>query len=102
MQGTSLACLKEVPKNQTLVTQERNMLENSITWEAGQPLPRFANRKTLAKIISHFYFPISHRTLQNPQQWPLKYYKPNRAAVYDVTEAMEMAESKLKSAGVEI
>jgi hypothetical protein len=64
-------------------------------WAPELPLPRFADRKTLAAIITHHYFPVSHRTIQT---WPLTVRRPNRAAVYDVAEAMEFAEQKLADA----
>ena len=60
-------------------------------WAPEQPLlSRIAKR--LAAIITHYCFPISHRTLQT---WPLTVRRPNRAAVYDVGEALEYAQSKL-------
>ncbi|MDA9855468.1 hypothetical protein N9C80_03470 [Paracoccaceae bacterium] len=65
------------------------------TWQPELPLPRYADRKTLAAIITHNFFPISHRTLQT---WPLTVRRPNRAAVYEVTEALEFAEQKLEGA----
>lgn len=61
-------------------------------WAPEQPLPKYADRKTLAAIITHHCFPISHRTLQT---WPLTVRRPNRAAVYDVNEALEYAQTKL-------
>ena len=61
-------------------------------WAPEQPLPKYADRKTLAAIITHHCFPISHRTLQT---WPLTVRRPNRAAVYDVNEALEYAQAKL-------
>lgn len=65
------------------------------TWQPEQPLPRYADGKTLAAIITHNFFPISHRTLQT---WPLTVRRPNRAAVYEVAEALEFAEQKLDGA----
>jgi len=64
-------------------------------WEPDKPLPRFADRKTTADIISHFYFPVSPRTIET---WPLKVRRPNRAAVLEVAEAMSFAEKKLENA----
>ena len=61
-------------------------------WEPGNPFPKYADRKTLAKIISFECFPVSHRTIQT---WPLTVRRPNRATVYDVGEALEYAQSKL-------
>ena len=61
-------------------------------WEPGKPFPKYADRKTLAKIISFERFPVSYQTLQT---WPLTARRPNRAVVYDVNEALEYAQSKL-------
>ena len=71
------------------------MTFKTTNWEPEQPLPRFADRKTLAAIITHNFFPISHRTLQT---WPLTVRRPNRAAVYEVAEALAFAEQKLDGA----
>jgi hypothetical protein len=70
------------------------MTIETVHWNPDLPLPRNANRKTLAAIITHHYFPIGHRTLQT---WPLTVRRPNRANIYDVQEAMEFAEKKLES-----
>ena len=70
------------------------MLQNN-HWLPDQPLPRYADRKTLAAIITHRCFPISPRTLE---RWPLTTRKPNKAAVYNVTEALEYAEKQLNDA----
>jgi hypothetical protein len=64
-------------------------------WSPGQPLPRYADRNTLAAIITHRCFPISPRTLE---RWPLTARKPNKAVVYDVTEALDYAEQQLNKA----
>ena len=71
------------------------MTFKTANWEPEQPLTRFADRKTLAVIITHRYFPISPRTLE---RWPLIARKPNKAVVYDVTEALEYAEQQLNKA----
>ena len=68
------------------------MTFKSSQWEPGQPFPKYADRKTLAKIISFERFPVSYRTLQT---WPLTARRPNRDVVYDVNEALEYAQSKL-------
>ena len=70
------------------------MLQNN-HWLPDQPLPRYADRKTLAAIITHRCFPISPRTLE---RWSLTARKPNKAVVYDVTEALEYAEKQLNDA----
>ena len=75
--------------------KERIMTLKTPTWQPEQPLPRYADRKTLAAIVTHNFFPISHRILQT---WPLSARRPNRAAVYEVAEALELAEQKLEGA----
>jgi len=67
-------------------------MEKNNQWSPDQPLPRYADRKTLASIITHRCFPISSRTLE---RWPLTARKPNKAVVYEVTEALEYAEQQL-------
>ena len=64
-------------------------------WQPEQPLPYFADRNTLAAIISYHFFPIRPRTLE---KWPLTVRRPNRAAIYNVQEAMELAKAKFESA----
>jgi hypothetical protein len=71
------------------------MKSKTTTWQPEQPLPRYADRKTLAAIITHNFFPISHRTLQT---WPLTVRRPNRAAIYEVAEALALAEQKFDGA----
>ena len=71
------------------------MTLNTSTWQPEQPLPRYADRKTLAAIITHNFFPLSHRTLQT---WPLTVRRPNRAAVYEVAEELTYAEQKMEDA----
>ena len=65
------------------------------TRQPEKPPPRYPDRTTLAAIITHNFFPISHRTLQT---WPLTVRRPNRAAVYEVAEALEFAEQKMEGA----
>ena len=74
---------------------EAKMTFKKANWEPDKPLPRFADRKTTADIISHFYFPVSPRTIET---WSLKVRRPNRAAVLEVAEAMALAEQKLENA----
>jgi hypothetical protein len=40
-----------------------------VSWSAGQPLPRNADRKTLAAIITSLYFPVSPRTIEKPLRY---------------------------------
>lgn len=58
-------------------------------------LPEYADRRTLAGIISKRYFPVTARTIRT---WPLTVWHPNKKAVHNVREALEYAERKLKAA----
>jgi hypothetical protein len=60
-------------------------------------LPRFADRRALAPIISRLLFPVSHRTLE---VWPLKWRLVNGRAVADVAEALALAYRKFAAAPV--
>ena len=64
-------------------------------WTPEQPLPKTADKTTAAAIITHLFFPISPRTLE---KWPLTARRPNRAAVYEVSELLEVAEAKYQAA----
>ena len=65
----------------------------AITWSAGSPLPAYANKTTVAAIISHLVFPISRRTIEN---WPMIARRPNRENVYNVEDALDLAKAKLE------
>ena len=65
----------------------------TITWSAGSPLPAYANKTTVAAIISHLVFPISRRTIEN---WPMIARRPNRENVYNVEDALNLAKTKLE------
>lgn len=54
--------------------------------------PKFADRQTLAKIISALYFPVTPRTIRT---WPLAVWHPNKKAVHLVEEALAYAEAKV-------
>jgi hypothetical protein len=64
-------------------------------WQPGQPLPTYADRATAAAIITHHFFPISHRTIE---KWPLTVRRPNKTCVYRVEELLTLAERKLAEA----
>jgi hypothetical protein len=65
------------------------------TWKPVQPLPQYADKQTAAAIITHFYFPISPRTLE---RWPLIVRRPNKAAIYAVEELLSVAKQKFEDA----
>jgi hypothetical protein len=60
----------------------------------GAKLPEYADRNTLANIISSRFFPVTARTIRT---WPLTVSHPNKKAVHPVAEALAYAEKKLKS-----
>jgi hypothetical protein len=66
-------------------------------WSPGQPHPRHADRKTLAAIISHEFFPISPRSLE---RWPLQVRQVNGRALYVSKDALAMAEATMAAARV--
>ena len=65
------------------------------TWKPDKPLPQYADKQTAAAIITHFYFPISPRTLE---RWPLIVRRPNKAAIYAVEELLSVAKQKFENA----
>jgi hypothetical protein len=65
------------------------------SWAPGQPLPRNADRRTLAAIISHEFFPISHRTIE---RWPLVVRRVNGHAITKTSDGLTIAENKLSKA----
>ena len=65
------------------------------TWLPDQPLPQYADKQTAAAIITHFYFPISPRTLE---RWPLIVRRPNKVAIYAVEELLSVAKQKFDDA----
>jgi len=68
-------------------------MSQKYTWQPDQPLPKNADRKTIARIVSHLCFPVSDRTIET---WPLKVCRPNRSAVIAVEDALAYAQSKLE------
>ena len=65
------------------------------TWKPDLPLPQYADKQTAAAIITHFYFPISPRTLE---RWPLIVRRPNKASIYAVDELLSVAKQKFDDA----
>ena len=59
------------------------------------PPRKWNDRKSLAKLISELYFPISHRTLE---KWPLEWKLVNGRALGDTHEALAHAEKMLSGA----
>jgi hypothetical protein len=65
-----------------------------VTWQPGQPLPKRANRPTLAVILTANGYPThSPRAFE---RWPLTTWTfHGKEAVHDVEEALAVAEKKL-------
>lgn len=64
-----------------------------VIWEPTDPLPEYADRATMAKIITANYFPISPRTFES---WPLRAYRPSRHVVYKVADVVELAKVRIE------
>lgn len=62
--------------------------------KCGELLPEYADRATLAEIISKRLFPVTARTIRS---WPLNVKHPNKKAVHNVREALDFAAKKLAS-----
>jgi hypothetical protein len=60
-------------------------------------LPRVADRRALAPIITRLLFPVSYRTLET---WPLRWRLVNGHAVTDVAEALALAYRRFAAAPV--
>lgn len=58
-------------------------------------LPRNVDRKLGAKLVTQFFFPVSHRTLE---AWPLTWRRVNGRAICRTTELFALAEAKLNAA----
>ena len=65
------------------------------TWRPDQPLPQYADKQTAAAIVTHYFFPISPRTLE---RWPLIVRRPNKVAIYAVEELLSVAKQKFDNA----
>jgi hypothetical protein len=58
-------------------------------------LPARVDRRRGAAIITHRYFPVSHRTLE---AWPLTWRRVNGRALVDTAELLAFAEAKVAAA----
>ncbi|WP_138473294.1 hypothetical protein [Poseidonocella sp. HB161398] len=67
----------------------------TILWSPGAPHPKYADRKTLAIIISHECFPVAPRTLRD---WPLVAIRPGKRVIYDVQAALSYARALISAA----
>ena len=73
----------------------RARAEHSAVWKPGQPLPRNADRKTLAAIITHESGPVTHRALED---WPLVGRRFGSRKVFNVKAALEIARQRFEAA----
>lgn len=58
-------------------------------------LPVRVDRRAGAELVTRFYFPVSHRSLE---AWPLTWRRVNGKAVCDTAELFALAEAKLNAA----
>lgn len=58
-------------------------------------LPARVDRKRAAELLTHHFFPVSHRTLE---AWPLTWRHVNGYALCETRELFALAESKLAAA----
>lgn len=69
--------------------------ETCPTCDRSNNLPEFADRNTLAEIITRRLFPVTARTIRS---WPLSVWHPNGKAIHRVFEALAYAEAKMNAA----
>ena len=58
-------------------------------------LPARLDRRMAAKVITHHFFPVSHRTLET---WPVRWRLVNGKALADTEEILAFAAAKLANA----
>ena len=76
-------------------TTQRCRQSARLLWKPGQPLPRHADRKTLAAIITSEYGPVTHRALED---WPLVGRRFGSRKVFNVKAALEIARQRFEAA----
>ena len=81
----------------TIKTEPRMETDVAVHWQPGQPLPKWADKHTMAHIAYHHGEPISPDGLKFH---PLKVTKPGRANLFDVAYALKYFESRIAAAGV--
>ena len=58
-------------------------------------LPPRVNRRDGATLITHYFFPVSPRTLE---RWPVKWLRINGRALVETSELMKEAQQRVASA----
>ena len=74
---------------------ESDQITSYLNWTADKPLPVFADRRTCAAIVTHFFFPVMPRTIAT---WPLVARRPNGKVIYEVDELMAYAAKRFDQA----
>ena len=74
---------------------ECDQISSYLDWTADKPLPVFADRRTCAAIVTHFFFPVMPRTIAT---WPLVARRPNGKVIYEVDELMAYAAKRFDQA----
>ena len=72
-----------------------DQISSHLDWTAAKPLPLFADRRTCAAIVTHFFFPVMPRTIAT---WPLVARRPNGKVIYEVDELMAYAAKRFREA----
>ena len=77
------------------LSAECYQISSYLGWTADKPLPVFADRRTCAAIVTHFFFPVMPRTIAT---WPLVARRPNGKVIYEVDELMAYAAKRFDQA----
>ncbi len=59
-----------------------------------EKLPDYIARRKAADVISFYYFPVSHRTLET---WPVKYFLVNNKALVKTEDILAVAQKKIEA-----
>ena len=72
-----------------------DQISSYLDWTADKPLPVFADRRTCAAIVTHYFFPVKPRTIAT---WPLVARRPNGKVIHEVNELMAYAAKRFDEA----
>ena len=72
-----------------------DQISSYLDWTAEKPLPVFADRRTYAAIVTHYFFPVKPRTIAT---WPLVARRSNDKVIHEVDELMAYAAKRFDEA----
>jgi hypothetical protein len=58
-----------------------------------EKLPDYIGRRKAADVISLYYFPVKHRSLE---KWPVKYFLVNNKALAKTVDILSVAQKKME------